>query len=88
MSTTEPLADVMRRYSGNKYEYHGCDKDRARLADAFCDLVPGLVAACNSANDAMCRATFPGARDRKDLNYVIDKCRAALAKAKEAGVST
>ena len=97
---SEPLADVMKRYSGNKYEYHGCDKDRARLADAFCEIVPELVAALECSLDhvkELREAWRTGALSEHDgqggtrSNRNVDvenKCRAALAKVKEAGVST
>lgn len=43
---------------------------------------PDLLKACQAAEDSLCRATFPGPRRQSDLNYAIDLCRAAIAKAK------
>lgn len=39
--------------------------------------------ALKHADEAMCRATFAGGVDRRDLNYAIDRCRQALARVEE-----
>lgn len=56
---------------------HGDREANANLIAA----APDLLKACQAAEDALCRATFPGPRKQSDLNYAIDKCREALAKA-------
>lgn len=42
---------------------------------------PDMFKALQAADEELCRATFPGPRDQKGLNYAIDKVRKALAKA-------
>jgi hypothetical protein len=40
--------------------------------------VEQLAKACDVAHEALCRATFPGPRDQRDLNYAIDTVRKVI----------
>lgn len=86
MTPAEQLADAILTASGSGLKHYTSEYARAPIlaaAQREIDKRESLIAACRAAEDAMCQATFNlRGRNCKDLNWAIEKVKAAIAAAK------
>jgi sugar-specific transcriptional regulator TrmB len=62
--------------------FNECAREEAkRRKKLLNEAAPELLEAAKAAEEELCKATFPGRRDQRGLNYAIKKLRAAIAKA-------